>query len=77
VSGLPEAVTAPAAAQEFLDAVGSALLHGGIDHKILVESLLIWNGTYYEWCGDTLTAYFPRSMQIGFERIGGELRIAR
>lgn len=77
VSGLPEAVTAPADEQEFLGAVGNVLLHGGIDHKILVESLLMWNGTYYEWNGDTLTAYFSRSMQIGFERIGGALRISR
>lgn len=40
----------------------------GVDHKIFVESFLMWNGTNYEWEGDKIVAHFKQDLEISHEK---------
>lgn len=47
-----------------------------MDHKIFVESLLLWNGTEYEWDGNRIVAHFPAKLGISFEQTDSFMRIS-
>lgn len=46
-----------------------------IDHKIFVESFLLWDNTKYDWSVDTLTAHFEQDLMIPFEQVNDFWRI--
>ena len=75
VSGLPETVFAPAPMLVIAETLQRVITQLPVDHRILTESLLMWNGTNYEWKGDRLSAHADRDLHIDFERSGGVLRI--
>ncbi len=78
VCGVPDSVFAPVTAHEFIARTVECIEQLPVDHRILTESLLMWNGTSYEWKGNVLTAYFPEEahVQVKFEKAGDFLRIA-
>ena len=47
-----------------------------VDHKIFVESFLMWNGTAYEKTDNRFTAHFEQELAIEFEEAGGFFRIS-
>ena len=77
-SGVPDSVFAPVGIQEFAHTVLDCIQQMPVEHKIFVESYLIWNGNSYEWDGNTLTAHFEETdLVIGFENVDGLWRIKK
>lgn len=78
VCGVPDSVFAPVLAHEFIMRTLECIEQLPVDHRILVESLLMWNGTPYEWEDDVLTAHFSgeEDVRAEFEKAGDSMRIA-
>lgn len=76
ISGVPEEVFAPVDMQCFISATVECIQQFEVDHKIFVESLLMWNGTAYEWSGNRLVAHFAKDLEIAFEQVGEIVRIS-
>ncbi len=74
-SGVPEEVFAPVDALKFSDTTLKCIQGYDINHKIFVESYLVWNRTKYEWVGDKIVAYFENELHIEFEQVEAGLRI--
>lgn len=68
VSGVPDSVFAPVDAQDFIMRTLEGIRQLPVDHKIFAESLLMWNGTSYEWEDDVLTAHFDADVHIQFKK---------
>ena len=76
VSGLPQEVFSPIDMQRFISTTMECIQQFELDHKIFVESLLMWNGTAYECSGNTMVAHFAQDLMIGFEQVGEIVRIS-
>ncbi len=76
-SDVPNSVFRPARLDEFVPEVMNCLQQMHVDHKIYIESLLLWNGTKYEWQGMDIIAYFAneKPLMISFEQIDKFLRV--
>lgn len=68
-SELPEDVFAPVDAPAFTTTVMNCVQQKPVEHKIFIESFLMWNGTAYDWDGDKLIAHFSTDLVISFEKI--------
>lgn len=68
-SQVPESVFQPVDLFKFAEITGECLQQFSIDHKIFVESFLMWNGTSYEWIGNSIIAHFSKDLVIGFEQV--------
>ena len=55
-SGIPDSVFAPISAEDFTDVAMRCIQQFELNHKIFVESLLLWNGNSYEWQDNNLCA---------------------
>ena len=75
-SGIADTVFNPVDMQNFISTTMNCIQQFEVNHKIFVESFLIWNGTSYEWNGDKLIAHFVQDLEISFERAGDVLRIS-
>lgn len=75
-SNVPQEVFASVGIHRFVSVLMDCIQNFDVDHKILVESFLIWNGTAYEWDGNTLIAHFETDLLITYEKADGFLRIA-
>ena len=67
-SGVPESVFDPVDIFGFAKTAGECLQQFSIDHKIFIESFLMWNGTDYEWYGNDIVAHFAQDLLISFEQ---------
>ena len=75
-SGMTDEVFRPVDMQQFISVTMEAIQGFEVDHKIFVESLLMWNGTKYDWNGEKLVAHFPQDLEIAFEKVADGSRIA-
>ncbi len=75
VSGLPQEVFAPVDMQCFISTTMDCIQQFELDHRIFVESLLMWNGTAYEGLDNKVVAHFVQDLMIGFEQVEGIARI--
>lgn len=75
-SNVPSAVFASVDALKFINITMECIERHIIDHKIFVESFLIWNGTAYEWEENNIVAHFEQKLLIKFEQIDTGLRIS-
>jgi len=75
LSGVPEKVYAPVNLERFLSIVTQCIGQYQLDHRIFIESFLLWNATPYDWEGQTLKAHFTQELRIAFEQVNGGLRI--
>ena len=75
-SGMTDAVFAPIDMQKFINVTMQCIQQFEVEHKIFVESFLMWNGTSYQWNGNKLVAHFEQDLEISFERIGEVVRIS-
>lgn len=75
-SGVPQEVFAPVDVAKFTSLTMQCIQQFHVDHKIFAESLLLWNGTKYEWNGNTITAHFQKDLYIEFEQAEKFLRIS-
>lgn len=76
VCGVPDNVFAPVSAHDFIIRTVECIGQLPVNHRILVESLLMWNGTPYEWEDDVITAHFNTDVRIGFEKSGDVFRVS-
>jgi len=74
-SGVPPEVFAPIDITKFTSLTMQCIQQFHVDHKILVESLLLWNGTKYEWKDHMIMAHFQKVLSIKFQQSGEFLRI--
>lgn len=74
-SNVPQDVFSAIDAAKFSSLTMQCIQQYPIDHKIFVESLLLWNGTPYEWNNLTVTAHFQQDLHIEFEQADAFLRI--
>lgn len=75
---LPEKFFAPVDASGFISNIMNAISLYELDHKILVEGFLSWNGTDYHWEDNNIYATFAGTSEqiiIRFEDIGDKKRI--
>lgn len=75
---LPEKFFAPVDTKLFIKTIMSAISQYELDHKILVEGFLAWNGTDYHWENNNIYAKFSDDdgqLLIRFEDIGDKKRI--
>ena len=75
---LPEKFFAPVDTKLFIKTIMSAISQYELDHKILVEGFLAWNGTDYHWENNNIYAKFADDdgqLLIRFEDIGDKKRI--
>lgn len=75
---LPEKFFAPVDPSGFISTVMNAISLYELDHKILVEGFLSWNGTDYHWEDNNIYAIFADNsgqLIIRFEDIGDKKRI--
>lgn len=75
-SGVPESVFAPIDDLKFASITMQCIQRFPVDHKIFVESLLMWNGTGYDWKDDRIIAHFPAELGISFEQEDSFMRIS-
>ena len=75
-SGVPPEVFAPIDITKFTSLTMQCIQQFHVDHKILVESLLLWNGTKYEWKDHMIMAHFQKDLSIKFQQAGEFLRIS-
>lgn len=75
-SNVPAFVFYPVDAPEFTTTVMNCIQQKAVEHKIFVESFLMWNGTKYEWEGDKIIAHFSVDLAVFFEKAGEFERIA-
>ena len=72
----PESIFAyPVNAHEVAENLIDCIETFELEHKILIESFLVSNGTPYEWNGDVLVAHFYQDMRVEFERVGEIYRV--
>lgn len=74
-SGVTEQVFAPIDASAFVSLTMQCIQQFHVDQKIFVESLLLWNGTSYDWEQNKIIAHFPQDLSIEFEQADQFLRI--
>lgn len=67
-SGVPAEVFAPINASKFTLLTMQCIQQFHIDHKIFIESLLLWNGTKYEWEKNKIIGHFQQDLYIEFEQ---------
>lgn len=74
---LPEKFFAPVNSTGFISNIMKAISLYELDHKILVEGFLAWNGCDYHWEDNNIYATFENKEQllIRFENIGDKKRI--
>lgn len=75
-SGMTDEVFAPVDMPKFISTTMDCIQQFYVDHKIFVESFLMWNGTKYEWEGDRIVAHFTQDLEISFEKVDDFWRIA-
>lgn len=75
-SGVPAEVFAPINASKFTSLTMQCIQQFHIDHKIFIESLLLWNGTKYEWEKNKVIGHFQQDLYIDFEQGDKFLRIS-
>lgn len=76
ISNVPESVFAPIDAQKFASIVIQCVQQFHVEHKIFVESFLMWNGTKYEWEDQHIIAHFDTDMYVEFEQVEEFMRIS-
>lgn len=74
-SGVPDDVFKPVSMHKFVDITMQCIQSYNVDHKIFLESFLLWNGTKYEWDNNKLTAHFDQNLIIEFEQADKFMRI--
>lgn len=74
-TNVPNEVFQPVDVKTFVDITLQCIQEYYIDHKIFAECFLLWNGTGFEWSGDTMTAHFDRELLVEFETVGNTTRI--
>lgn len=72
----PKYVFAPVEIGEFAQITASCLENYHVDHKVFVESFLLWNKTPYEVHKDSIVAHFDVDLYITFECIEGIWRVS-
>lgn len=75
-SDVPEKVFAPVDIHKFVSITTQCIRQHHIDHRIFIESFLLWNGTKYDWDDHALTAHFKQDLKIEFEQVEDFLRIS-
>ena len=67
--GVDEKVFSSVSAKEFVDIIVRCIQQFSLNHKLFVESFLLWNKTKCEWKKNTLIADFENSqkLEIDFE----------
>ncbi|MDO4259355.1 MAG: hypothetical protein Q4C87_07535 [Actinomycetaceae bacterium] len=65
---VPEEVYSPITWTRFIEVIQQCIM-AGVDGRICVESLLLWNGTPYDDEGNTITAHFPEKVTIEFDEL--------
>lgn len=73
---VPKYVFAPIEISEFAEITASCLENYHVDHKVFVESFLLWNKTPYEVHKDGIVAHFDVDLYITFECIEGIWRVS-
>ncbi|MCB6611633.1 hypothetical protein V3C10_19810 [[Clostridium] symbiosum] len=73
---VPKEVFAPVGMVKFTNLTMQCIQQFAVDHKIFVESFLMWNGTAYEKTESRFTAHFEQDLAIEFEEAGGFFRIS-
>lgn len=73
---VPDEVFAPVEMKKFIDITMQCIQQFQVDHKIFIESFLLWNGTKYEWNGNSITAHFEQDLCIEFEEADQFFRIS-
>ncbi len=76
-SGVPDEVFDSVKMQKFIDITMWCIQQFEVNHIIFVEGFLIWNGTPYEWQGNTIVAHFDQDLRIDFEQSGEVWRISQ
>ncbi len=66
--GVPAEVFAPIDISKFTSLTMQCIQQFHIDHKIFIESLLLWNGTKYEWDKNKIIGHFQQDLYIEFEQ---------
>ena len=74
-SNVPDSVFNPVSLEKFLSLTTHCIQQFAIDHKIFIESFLLWNGTKYEWDNQTIIAHFNHDLHITFEPVEDSFRI--
>lgn len=75
-SGVPDSVFAPADLHKFISIAMRCIQQFRVEHRIFIESYLLWNGTKYEWDNQTIIAHFNQDLYIQFEKADEFLRIS-
>lgn len=75
-SGMTEDVFAPLGATDFIFYTNHCIMQFEVDHKIFIESFLLWNKTDYEWKENKIIAHFEEDLFIEFEQAGEAFRIS-
>lgn len=65
-SELPESIYSSLDVNRFAQIAAYCLQEYHVEHRIFVESFLIWNGTDYDFDGDDIIAYFDQDTRIRF-----------
>lgn len=74
-TGVPDSVFAPVDLCKFIHISTKCIQQFEVDHKIFIESYLLWNGTEFEWDNHTIVAHFGQDLHIEFEKVDEFLRI--
>ena len=61
-------VFAPVGAKETIDIIMRVIQNAYTDHRIMVESFLLWNGTPFDREGKRIVAHFGQDMLIDYEQ---------
>ena len=75
-SKVTDEVFTPVNLSKFCPTVLNCLQNFHIDHRIFIESLLMWNGTLYEWNDNKIIAHFEQDLEITFEQVDEFLRVS-
>ena len=73
---VPKEVFAPVGMVKFTNLTMQCIQKFEVDHKIFVESFLMWNRTAYEKTDSRFTAHFEQELAIEFEEVRGVFRIS-
>lgn len=74
-SNVPNEVYDSVNLQTFMRITLDTLQNVSVDHKIFIESYLMWNGTKYEWIDGNIVAHFDEDLLVEFEQIEEFFRV--
>jgi hypothetical protein len=76
-SDVPASVFEPVDLQQFVNITMQCIQQWNVDHKVFIESFLLWNGINYKWSENNLIASFKSDLIVEYEQVDGVFRIKK